>query len=141
MESHKAKTTAPKKKTRLPSVLVSLFIFVIAVAIATSFSGVFDKSKSVKTPAPIASVRITKDGFQPATLSVKQGTKIIWTNADGTMHQVAANPYPKGTDLTSLKSEILNNDQTYTYTADTVGSFGYHDQLAPTINGTLIVKK
>ena len=89
----------------------------------------------------VAVVRITKTGFIPATLSVPKGTNVIWTNSDNGLHQVAANPYPKGTTLPSLKSEILNNNQTYEYTANTAGTFGYHDQLSPTTNGTLVVSK
>ena len=89
----------------------------------------------------IAVVRITKTGFIPATISVKQGTKVIWTNSDTNLHQVASNPYPKDTILPSLKSEILNNSQTYEYTANTSGTFGYHDQINPTINGTLVIVK
>lgn len=127
-----------KRKQRIYALFIALVLIVLAAAI---FKVTSDDKPNQSAVARIAVVRITDDGFEPSTLSVKQGTRIIWTNADSGLHQIAANPYPKGTDLKGLKSEILNNAQTYTYTADTVGSFGYHDQLKPTINGTLVVKK
>lgn len=130
-----ARTTKPQRKA-----LLSFIIFVVAIVAVTVISGVIVRNNKAK-PAPLASVRITATGFEPATLSVKKGTKVTWVNTDDTLRQIVANPFPKGGDLPSLKSEILNDNQTYTYTANTVGSFGYHDQQHPTVNGTIIVKK
>jgi len=99
-----------------------------------------------KQPPPIsqqqeAQVTITKDGFIPASLIVKKGTKIVWTNSDEATHQLQANPHPTGDSLPGLKSEILTPAQTYEYTADTTGTFGYHDHLNPTTNGTIEVQE
>ncbi len=139
MEDQPNKT---KKVSRRRSRQITVFsgFIVLAVAIVLVTIVAFKAGKN-SVQQRVAVVNITKSGFQPATLSVKSGTKIIWTNDDNGMHQVVANPFPTGTDLRGLKSEILNNSQTYVYTAKTVGSFGYHDQLHPTINGTLVVKK
>src|SRR6185437_12050418 len=89
----------------------------------------------------IAVVNITNKGFEPATVVVHQGTTITWSNSDVSLHQVASNPFPKDDSLPSLKSEILNNNQTYQFTADKTGSFSYHDELRPTLNGTIVVEK
>lgn len=113
-------------------------VFVVAVVVVTVL---VSHISGKQTSSQVATVRITPNGFVPATLAVKAGTKVVWTNDDQTLHQITANPFPKGTDLPSLKSQILNNAQDYTYVASASGSFGYHDQLHPTINGTLVVKK
>jgi plastocyanin len=126
-----------RKKTRIGIIVGGFGLFVIAVGLVT----ILTLHTVKKHQTDVAVVRITDKGFEPATLTVRKGTKITWSNSGESLHQVAANPFPKGTDLSSLRSEILNNDQDYTYTANTAGSFGYHDQLNPTINGTLIVKK
>jgi plastocyanin len=138
MEAHTATPTPSqdvKNKKRIYAALAA-FVFVVLVV------GIFELTANHNSKTPrIATVRVTAAGFQPATLTVKQGTKVVWTNDDTTLHQVASNPFPSDTDLAGLKSAILNNDQSYTYVATTKGTFGYHDQLHPTTNGTLIVQK
>lgn len=129
-----------------PKVAVPLYaaVAIIALLLISTLIALVTK-EDVKYPPvtqqPVAQIQITKNGFVPGTLVVKKGTKVVWTNTDGKMHQVQANPHPNGESLPSLKSEILNNTQTYEYTADTVGSFGYHDHLNPTTNGTLEVQE
>ena len=87
----------------------------------------------------VSSIQITAIGFEPAAIKVKRGTKIIWTNSDKSAHQVVSNPHPLHTSLAELKSEILNHQQSYEYTADKTGSFNYHDEIDPTRNGQLEV--
>ncbi len=120
----------------------------IAILLISTIVAVVMKKEDNKTTDPVAvaqtrtaQITITKDGFVPATISVKKGTKITWTNNDDKPHQLKANPHPTGESLPGLKSEILNNKQTYEYTADTAGSFDYHDSLNPTTNGTIEVKE
>lgn len=133
--------TNPKKALPLLWLAALLAILIISVLIALIIQ------KDEKTPPQLGTVQlqpaqviITKDGFIPATIEVKKGTKIIWTNTDEGMHQIQANPHPTGESLPGLQSEILNNQQTYEYTADTSGTFGYHDKVTPTTNGTINVK-
>jgi plastocyanin len=134
---HKTKIEGSKNR-RLFMAASGLIIFVVAVVLVTVIThNNNDKNNIVKT----AVVRITKDGFQPATLSVHKGTKVVWVSDDAGLHQVASNPFPKDNGLPGLNSEILNENQNYTYTADMAGTFGYHDQINPTINGTLTVKQ
>jgi plastocyanin len=126
-----------RRKTRIGIVAAGFGVFIVAVGLVTLLTWHTVKKNRTNN---VAVVRITNNGFQPATLVVRPGTKVVWSNGDQSLHQVTANPFPKGTDLPSLKSEILTNAQEYAYTAHATGSFGYHDQLNPTINGTLIVK-
>lgn len=140
-------TDAPTQKSKRARninrfyALLSLIVFVgLIIAVSAITHNNSNKKHQAQSVARTAEVRITAKGFVPATLVVKPGTKITWTNTDSKLHQVVSNPFPSGKDLPGLKSEILNNFQTYTYDATTTGSFGYHDQIKPTINGTIIVK-
>ncbi len=130
--------TSNREKPGVAIILLGFTVFFIAIALVSLLTLHVAKNHQ---PTRVAVVRITKTGFVPATLSVKQGTQVIWTNSDEGLHQVAPNPYPKDTGLPGLKSEILNNAQSYEYTANAIGTFGYHDQLTPTTNGTLVVSK
>lgn len=134
---HKTKTVLTTKR-RASIISGGFIIFLVAVVGVTLL---VNQSGTQKSTNLVAQVRITKHGFIPATLAVKPGTKVVWVNDDQKLHQVMANPFPGGTDLPGLKSEILNDSQSYSYVANTAGSFGYHDQLHPTINGTILVKK
>lgn len=130
-----------KGTQRVYAGLTALFFVAMAVVIFKIALPAAEKNGDNFKSQPVAEVRITKNGFVPATLSVKSGTKVVWTNIDSSLHQVAANPYPKATGLPSLRSEILNNAQSYTYVTSSTGNYGYHDQLNPTINGTLVVQR
>ena len=124
------------------SILIALSLIFLALLLLFVVNVKKEKPSDPKVFAPpAASVLITPAGFVPASLTIMQGTKVTWTNQDDKLHQVAANPHPAGTDLPGLRSEILNRTQTYTYTANKTGSFGYHDQLNPSVNGTIDVKE
>lgn len=142
MENQPVEISPPPKtkNTQRLYALLSLAAFVILIVAVSLAINHYKNNQASKAPR-VAEVRITQAGFEPSTLTVKRGTKVVWTNTDDALHQVAANPYPTGKDLPSLKSEILNNAQTYSYIADKTGSFGYHDQIKPTINGTLVIEK
>lgn len=131
-------SNSAKKTKRIYALLAVIVVIALGIVIFKATSS--DKGDTAKTTS-VAVVHITKSGFEPATISVAPGTKVIWINTDDSLHQVASNPYPKDDGLRGLKSEILNKAQSYEYTAQETGTFGYHDDQHPTINGTLIVQK
>jgi plastocyanin len=78
-------------------------------------------------------VTIQNFAFNPATISVKVGDKITWTNKDNTAHTVTF-------DDTSLTgSGNVNNGATFSNTFTTAGSFTYHCKIHPTMKGTVTV--
>lgn len=95
------------------------------------------------TPAVVSQpgqVAITASGFFPASISVKLGTAVTWTNRDKTPHQVISDPHPTHTQLPLLDSGALSPGDAYTYTFEAVGTFGYHDEFHPLqIRATVIV--
>jgi plastocyanin len=131
-------TTAGYQHKNL-TLLAGLAILIVAISGITAVSNSADRQSTA--PVPVALVRITDEGFQPATLAVKPSTKIIWKSADPSLHQVASNPYPSGGVPKNLKSGILSGNRSYTYVADKSGTFTYHDQFNPTNNGTIVVKE
>jgi plastocyanin len=134
-------TTPTSKKPRRKALPL---ILVIVIAFSLAFAYVYSHKKASPTvfmPPKLATVRITEDGFQPQTLKVKAGTTIVWTNDDTEPHRVAANPYPSHKSLPELDSKTgFDTKGTYRFTFNKPGTFGYHDELNPGNNGTIIVE-
>jgi plastocyanin len=112
---------------------------IIGIVVASHKSG----SAPVHTvPTPeIAQVSITKDGFAPSTVTIKAGNIVEWTSSDdaGT-HIVAANPLKVHSELPSLLSTQLGQGAIYRYKFTKAGTYHYHDEVNPQLNGTVIVK-
>lgn len=85
-------------------------------------------------PMEMANITISEmnTGFVPATITVKRGTTITWTNRDTTNHTVTG-------PSAGLASGNLLPTGTYTKTFNTVGSFDYNCSIHPGMQGTINV--
>jgi plastocyanin len=91
-------------------------------------------SSSNSTQSSTNSVTIENFAFSPASITVKKGTTVTWTNKDGTAHTVVE------TDgKTGPKSGTLGNGQTYSFTYNTVGTFDYNCSIHPNMLGSVTV--
>ena len=85
-------------------------------------------------PAPAATtVRIDNFTFNQATLTVKQGTTVTWTNGDDIPHTVVAKDG-------SFKSKVLDTGDRFSFTFAKPGQFGYFCSIHPHMTGTIVVK-
>jgi plastocyanin len=89
--------------------------------------------KSVAAGPPVAEVKIDNFIFTPATLTVKAGTRITWTNADDIPHTVVS-------DDQSFRSKVLDTNETFTFTADKSGTYSYFCSVHPKMTGKVIVQ-
>ncbi len=78
-------------------------------------------------------VNIEDMAYSPATITVKKGSTVTWTNKDSIQHTVT------GDESGNMDSETLSNGDTYTFTFDTVGTFGYHCNFHSGLTGKVIV--
>lgn len=124
-----------KENKRVGLALIAIIVLVVAVSAAVFYKTASRSDGSTRT----AQINITANGFESENLIIKRGTKVVWTNNDNNIHQVAANPYPTHEDLPGLVSEILNEGQSYEYTFGEAGVFNYHDAINPTTNGSIEV--
>ena len=100
------------------------------------------KAKATHTPpSPAASstaassnaVAINSSGDQPATLEVKVGTVVTWTNTDSVAHSVTSDT------ANVFDSGPLNNGATFTFTFTQPGTYTYHSSSDPNMTGTITV--
>ena len=86
------------------------------------------------SPAAVAGDQVSIDnfGFAPATLTVKAGSTVTWTNHDEEPHTVAA------TDG-SFHSPGMGTGATFSHTFPTAGKFDYVCSIHPMMHGTVVV--
>src|SRR3989338_3037331 len=124
-------------------------ILVILVALIV-MGGVYyltaDKETRIPTPTPTSStsavetptssnvtVNIKNFVFDPATISVKPGTRITWVNNDSVPHTVT---FDSGS---LLNSGTLAPGQSFSFSFSSATSVNYHCALHPAMKGTVIV--
>lgn len=97
-----------------------------------SSSATSTASASATTSSTNQSVTIKDLSFSPATLTVKKGTTVTWTNSDAMSHTVTgSNGGPS--------SSTLQQGDSYHFTFNTVGTFTYACSFHPSMHGTVIV--
>jgi amicyanin len=77
-------------------------------------------------------VNITNFAFAPASLAVKLGDTVTWTNKDEEPHTVVA-------DDGSFHSPGMDTNATYSFTFTNPGSFDYICSIHPFMHGTVVV--
>lgn len=80
-------------------------------------------------------IKVKNFTYVPATLTVKAGEKISYTNLDVAGHSVTSD------DAKSFDTGVVGKDQSVTFTAPSKpGSYGFHCTPHPSIKGTVIVE-
>jgi plastocyanin len=116
----------------------------LAVVVAAVIAGVSGcGSSSSSTPAGSSSgagagrtgVTIQNFAFNPATVSVKFGTVVVWTNQDNTAHTATSDPGAP----TSFDTGNISQGNTAVFTFQTPGSYPYHCSIHTYMKGTITV--
>lgn len=90
---------------------------------------------------PAMAVSITTSGtfaFSPATITIKVGTTVTWTNTTSAPHTVTSDD---GTTFDSgINTPIAANGGTFSFTFTKAGTFAYHCQIHPFMKAVVIVQ-
>ena len=87
------------------------------------------------TSEPAAnSVAIAGMQFQPATIRVKTGEEVTWTNNAAMPHTIT------GREDGKLSSSRLNQGYVFSHTFEKPGTYSYYCALHPSMTGTVIVE-
>jgi len=126
----------------LPTLRIPAFVIVIVLAIAACSGAagptgpaVAPSAASAQAPAGASgsnAVAIKDLAFNPASITVKSGTKVTWTNNDSVTHTVTL-------DDNSVDSGNVTAGSTYDHIFAAVGSFAYHCKIHPSMLGTVVV--
>ena len=125
----------------MPTLRIPAFIVVIVLALAAC-SGGASPTPSAAAPAASAqassgasgsnAVEIKGLAFNPASITVKTGSKVTWTNNDSTAHTVTL-------DDNSVDSGNVNVGSTFDHTFGAAGTFAYHCKIHSSMHGTVTV--
>ncbi len=80
-------------------------------------------------------IEIKDFAFNPQTITVKSGEKIIWINRDEEPHTIVS------VEKQFKKSSALDTDQEFTITAGLPGTYTYYCSVHPKMTGIIVVEK
>ena len=130
-------TTLTQKNTTRALLCAVSFLSLSVIAIGS------DMKQTDITTRPVLAAVSTKQNkieikdfaFNPQTLTVKSGEKIIWVNRDEEPHTVVS------VQKQFKKSTALDTDQEFTITAGAPGTYTYFCSVHPKMTGTIVVEK
>lgn len=106
-------------KALIPPALAAIVVGVIAVALSSHRSKVSATHSTVALSGKPLKVPITNFAFVPQVVTVRAGTRIIWTNHDATAHSATA-------DKGAFDTGTLNQGQSKAIMFDHPGTYTYH---------------
>jgi amicyanin len=77
-------------------------------------------------------VGIKNFAFSPATITVKAGSTVVWTNDDSIQHDITF-------DGGGIASSVLNQNDTFSHTFPAAGTYHYICSIHPFMHGTVVV--
>lgn len=137
------RNTKAQEEATVPTLRIPAFIFAIVLAIAAC-SGAASPTAPATAPSTAASAQASAGGsgskavdiknsaFNPATITVKAGDTVTWTNNDGFAHTVTL-------DDNSVDSGNLNAGATFDHAFAAAGTFAYHCKIHASMHGTVTV--
>lgn len=114
---------------------------ILLILIGSSSVFGFKKMNKAKTPTDAITITMTEAGFSPAKLSIKKGTTVIFINKGKELHWPASNIHPShGIYPEFDPRKPIEVRASWSFKFGKVGSWRFHDHLAPTTKGVITVK-
>jgi plastocyanin len=82
-----------------------------------------------------SNVNIENFAFNPSKITIKKGTTVTWTNKDSTRHDIT----PDNPSDAFRGSKLLDQNESYSFKFDQLGTYTYICSPHPSMKGTIIV--
>lgn len=126
------------KRSRVFWGVLSLATVAALLLVACGGGGTTTTSTPTTTTPTVVKVKIVEQNnmysFQPATLSIKVGTQVVWTNTTDAPHTVTSD-----TGGVFGTTSNLTSNQTFMFTFTTAGTFAYHCNVHPYMKAAITV--
>lgn len=93
-----------------------------------------------ETTAQGSTVMVTNSGFDPQVLTIKAGTKVIWTNKSGASVTVNSDVHPTHLLYPFLNLGEFNDGSSVSVVVEKAGTYTYHNHLNPSQTGKIIAQ-
>lgn len=97
-------------------------------------------STTTTVSGAIVAVSYQNNAFSPASIEIKVGDTVTFTNNSSASIRIASNPHPGHTSYPALDSGTLAAGATYSIVFPQAVTVNYHNHLNPAIGGTIVVK-
>ncbi len=88
-----------------------------------------------------AEVRITDKGFEPETIKIEKGTRVVFKNSGSQPHWPASNLHPThGIYPEFDPQEAIDPGEAWSFVFKKNGAWRYHDHLYPQMTGSIEVR-
>ncbi len=104
------------------------------------FSGTQNQSVNIAALQPQAVISLSLNGFEPKEVHLKVGGRVQWKNESGKIASVNSNPHPTNNAYRPLNLGQFSNGSTLQLVFTKKGTYGYHNYLNPSQQGTVIVE-
>ena len=85
-------------------------------------------------------ITITRQGFEPSTITVKKGSTIRWLNVDSTEDQARYNPTHRIKIPNVYTGQTIAPGTSWSWAFTKSGTFDYNDMMHENLRGTIIVE-
>lgn len=85
-------------------------------------------------------VTLTGNGFQPNSITVGIGDKVVWKNQSGASATVDSAQHPTHLIYPKMNLGGFQDGETHELVFDEAGSYNYHNHLDPSATGTVVVE-
>ena len=106
----------------------------VIVALAIVMSGGAQARPATGGQSGKYEVKIDNFRFSPASLKVRVGTTVRWTNHDAMPHNIVS------AEGKTFKSPVLDTDQGFSFTFSKAGEYPYYCGIHPTMTGKVVVQ-
>ncbi len=92
--------------------------------------------------APTVTITRTNAGYEPSEVVIAPGTVVIWKNTSDSFHWPASDYHPNHSEYPGNfdPQRAIAIGETWQFTFDEVGEWGYHDHIRATVVGTILVE-
>lgn len=92
------------------------------------------------TEAKTTTVTITSSGFEPQTVTIKVGEKVVWMNKSGGVANVNSAVHPTHQVFPPLNLGQVADGSSLELIFDKAGTYKYHNHLDASQTGTVVVE-
>jgi plastocyanin len=125
----------PRKKA------VGIVILLIGILVITGYALAAYYVRISGSVAHEITISLTDKGFEPDSVIVLENTRVSWVNVGKQLHWPASDSHPTHTNYPSERAGCIGSTldacrglapgESYTFTFDTIGTWGIHDHLFP----------